>query len=144
MGHAEGFLNTYAGFTDHIVDSTNGPEFVGATFTALLNADEEHTSNTAYPDDLMNDVLQPSERRLPSPLDIEIIQTARATVLPLPVVQTASMAGSGPIILSATDRISNAASGSPSLNPAADGGSPPLGITNGTFTIPSPSDPLFG
>ena len=49
------------------------------TFSARLQPDGEHLSNVAYPDDLMDDTLAPSVRKLPSALDVEIVNALRTT-----------------------------------------------------------------
>ena len=53
--------------------------FIGPDFSALLTPapDDDHLDSNAYPNDLMNATLSPGVRRLPSPLDVQILDTVR-------------------------------------------------------------------
>ena len=98
VGHLEGFIAGWSGFDANVVPGPGGTsDFVGPGFTAILSADGSHLSATAQPDDLMNTTLYVGERRLPSVLDDEVIETARSTALAskAAVATTAMLEGSG-------------------------------------------------
>jgi large repetitive protein len=54
------------------VTSQKSQVFGGDNFTATL--DGEHLDKEAHPDDLLNTHLAPGVRKLPSELDVEILQ----------------------------------------------------------------------
>jgi hypothetical protein len=60
--------------------------FIAPTFSAKLTPapEDDHLDSTAYPNDLMNATLPPGVRRLPSPIDVQILDIVRnGTYLPL-------------------------------------------------------------
>src|SRR5262249_46502968 len=116
---------------------------------------------TAYPGDLMNPSLPPSQRRLPSAVDATILADARAsasatlTIDPQGLVRIADMlpgddspqtdpgpadsTGSPPSVGSLPAARPTTAL-APLFRPQAD----PPGITNGKFAVRAPADPQFG
>ncbi|MEE8450642.1 MAG: hypothetical protein V3R99_01975, partial [Thermoguttaceae bacterium] len=65
VGHALGFTFAYGGFA-------------AADFAAQLDDAGQHLLADGYPDDLMNDTLDPAVRKLPSALDVQMLQAAYA------------------------------------------------------------------
>jgi DNA/RNA endonuclease G (NUC1)/PKD repeat protein len=68
-GHILGFINGYSEFDRNI---KNG-KFITDTITAQLTPDGSHLDSTLYPYDLLNTSLKPGIRKLPSQLDLAII-----------------------------------------------------------------------
>jgi hypothetical protein len=77
MGHALGFINGYSQFDSHV----HNREFVGDGFTAALTRDGSHLDSNSNPYSLMNSSLKPGERKLPSALELEILNAIRSTNL---------------------------------------------------------------
>ncbi|MGM0485754.1 MAG: putative Ig domain-containing protein [Planctomycetota bacterium] len=103
MGHLAGFMNGDAGFDSHVESIAGSDMFVGPNFNVRLSPDNNHLDEGACPHDLMNAVLPPSVRRLPSALDVQIISAARgistaSEELTLPEAQSTQ-------VLAAADRI---------------------------------------
>ncbi|MCP5250095.1 MAG: cadherin-like domain-containing protein, partial [Candidatus Accumulibacter sp.] len=80
-GHLLGFNPQTAGFSAQVGTVAGSQVFVGPGFTARLSADGQHLAGSSYPDDLMNDVLAPSVRRLPSAMDVQVIAAVRSDSL---------------------------------------------------------------
>ena len=79
LAHLYGFIDGYEGFDANIETEDGNTKFVGDNFTATL--DGEHLDKQAHPDDLLNTHLAPGMRKLPSELDVEILQALIATEL---------------------------------------------------------------
>ncbi|MFH1842062.1 MAG: Ig-like domain-containing protein, partial [bacterium] len=79
VGHLLGFDSRISGFSAHVGTIEGSQLFAGPDFTAILSADAQHLDSDTYPYDLMNDLLSPSMRRLPSQLDGQIVATVRET-----------------------------------------------------------------
>ncbi|WP_425365349.1 PKD domain-containing protein [Gloeothece verrucosa] len=77
MGHLAGFISGWSGFDSYIQMINGSPVFVGDNFSAQLTSDSSHLDTTAYPYDLMNTRLAPGIRKLPSNIDIQILNLAR-------------------------------------------------------------------
>ncbi len=98
LGHILGFYPGTPGFDSHLQTVNGAQAFVGAGFTVPLSAasgtDEgDELDPAVYPYDVMAQTLPPGMRRLPSPLDVAIIDTVWNTLAPLPTATTASVAG---------------------------------------------------
>ncbi|NJO63026.1 MAG: PKD domain-containing protein [Richelia sp. RM2_1_2] len=74
MGHLAGFISGYSEFDRHI---QNNKTFIGDDFSATLTPDGSHLDPEAHPYDLMNNSLKPGIRKLPSLLDLQILNTVR-------------------------------------------------------------------
>jgi YD repeat-containing protein len=75
--HLQGFIAGYSNF-DNRVQTLNGSKvFVGDNFSAILTPDGSHLNSQVYPYDLMNTTLTPGVRKLPSALDIQILNAVR-------------------------------------------------------------------
>ena len=72
-------IDGYEGFDANIETENGTTKFVGNDFEAVL--DGEHLDKSAHPDDLLNTHLAPGMRKLPSELDVEILQALIATEL---------------------------------------------------------------
>ncbi len=72
LAHLYGFIDGYQGFDDSLSTKKGTTKFIGDDFTATL--DGEHLDKQAHPDDLLNTHLAPGMRKLPSQLDVEILQ----------------------------------------------------------------------
>ena len=80
VGHLLGFSNAYVGFARHVVgDFGSGYVFVAPGTITLLDGTGEHLDEMAHPADLMNAHLELGERRLPSSIDVAMLQAARRT-----------------------------------------------------------------
>ena len=78
MGHLEGFVQGNIGFDSHI-QTTNGLSFfTGNNLNAQLTHDGSHLNSTIFPYDLLNTSLAPGVRKLPSAIDISILNTIRS------------------------------------------------------------------
>jgi hypothetical protein len=73
MGHTFGIINGYSEFDKHTKNgkfiTTDSP--TGAKIT--LTPDGSHLDSTLYPYDLMNTSLKPGIRKLPSALDLSLL-----------------------------------------------------------------------
>ena len=72
LSHLYGFINGYEGFEDSLETENGTTKFIGDDFEATL--DGEHLDKQAHPYDLLNTHLAPGMRKLPSKLDVEILQ----------------------------------------------------------------------
>jgi hypothetical protein len=77
MGHSLGFINGYSEFDNHV----HNHQFVGDGFTATLTRDGSHLDSNLNPYSLMNSSLKPGKRKLPSALELEILNAIRSTNL---------------------------------------------------------------
>src|SRR5438045_1754889 len=73
-------MSGYPGFDQFVHTSLGSPLFVGPDFTVRLSPEFDHLDPQTYPDDLMNPELDPSERKLPSPLDVRLIAAVQGVV----------------------------------------------------------------
>ena len=75
MGHVLGFTQDYPSFADRV---ERGPDdltfFVGSDFVAALDETGEHLATDALFHDLMSSELEPGIRKLPSALDVSILE----------------------------------------------------------------------
>ena len=72
LSHLYGFIDGYEGFEDSLETENGTTKFIGNDFEATL--DGEHLDKQAHPYDLLNTHLAPGMRKLPSELDVEILQ----------------------------------------------------------------------
>jgi VCBS repeat-containing protein len=84
-GHLLGFNPEIPSFRAHVGTIDGSRIFVGPGFTAPLSEELDHIDNAALPYDLMNALLAPGIRKLPSALDVQIINTVRNTANLAPV-----------------------------------------------------------
>ena len=100
-GHLLGFDPDVPGYTAHIGTVNGSQKFSGPGFTAELTPapDDDHLDSGAYPNDLMTAALAPSERRLPSAIDAEVIGAVRNTSADLLVAS-----GGVPVVPPATSQ----------------------------------------
>jgi large repetitive protein len=77
LSHLYGFIDGYKGFDENVATKNGTTKFIGDDFTATL--DGEHLDKSAHPYDLLNTHLAPGMRKLPSELDVEILQALIAT-----------------------------------------------------------------
>ncbi|NES94131.1 MAG: hypothetical protein F6K32_02710 [Desertifilum sp. SIO1I2] len=77
MGHLAGFISGYNGYDNHIQTLNGSPLFVGDNFSAFLTPDKSHLDPKLYPYDLMNPTLTPGVRKLPSLIDLQILNAIR-------------------------------------------------------------------
>lgn len=81
MGHLAGIIAGNPGF-DRNVQTINGAKiFVGDNFTATLTPDGSHLDSTVHPYDLMNNTLAPGVRKLPSWLNLQMVNAVRNTTI---------------------------------------------------------------
>lgn len=76
MGHLAGFIEGYEGFDRHIQTLNGSRLFVGSDFTAALV--DDHLDPKVYPHDLFSSTLTPSVRKLPSALDVQLLNAIRS------------------------------------------------------------------
>jgi hypothetical protein len=75
LGHLQGIISGNTAF-DTSVRNINGiPTFIDGGITATLTPDGSHLDSTLYPYDLMNTSLKPGVRKLPSALDLAILNS---------------------------------------------------------------------
>ena len=108
----------------------------GVSATFVSQADD--LDPNLYPNDLMSLDLAPGVRRLPSPLDVQIIDAVRSTplseiasgIIPEGGISTSGTAGGSGVL--------------PTSQPARQGGSDADNIINGNFAIADPTNSQFG
>jgi DNA/RNA endonuclease G (NUC1) len=76
MGHTLGIINGYSEFDKYV----KGRQFITDTFTANLTPDGSHLDTTFHPYDLMNTSLKPGVRKLPSTLNLAMIDAINAGI----------------------------------------------------------------
>jgi PKD domain/Bacterial Ig domain len=108
MGHTLGIINGYSEFDKYV----KGRQFTTDSFTANLTPDGSHLDTTFHPYDLMNTSLKPGVRKLPSALNLAMIDAINAGV-------------------------GGWVSGVGTLNPVHLTAGALIGITNGDFTTPT-------
>jgi RHS repeat-associated protein len=74
LGHIAGIRSAHAGFDRYTVNAAGSRLFVAPNISARLSADGSEIDPGSHPHDLMNPVLEPGMRRLPSALDVEILE----------------------------------------------------------------------
>jgi large repetitive protein len=77
--HLQGFIAGYNGFDSHIQTLNGSKVFTGDGFSAILTPDGSHLSSSVYTYDLMNTTLTPGVRKLPSALDIQLLNAIHNT-----------------------------------------------------------------
>ena len=74
IGHVLGFTRYFSGFNNHVVDDGSGNlSFVGSDFTVELDPTGLHIEDPAVGDDLMNDTLDPGQRKLISEINVKML-----------------------------------------------------------------------
>jgi RHS repeat-associated protein len=127
-GHLLGFNSQVPGFAAHVGTVAGSQMFIGPNFSAQLTPapDDDHLDSNAYHNDLMNATLSPGVRRLPSPLDVQILDVVRSDASAV-----------------AADVAANSA-----LDPVgavfALWGASTTSIHNGDFSVTDPADPNYG
>ena len=76
LAHLYGFVDGYQGFDANIEMEDGTTKFIGDDFEAVL--DGEHLDREVHPYDLMNTHLSPGVRKLPSELNVQILQAILA------------------------------------------------------------------
>ncbi len=76
MGHTLGIINGYSEFDKYV----KGRQFISDTFTATLTPDGSHLDTTFHPYDLMNTSLKLGVRKLPSALNLAMIDAINAGI----------------------------------------------------------------
>jgi Bacterial cadherin-like domain len=75
LGHLNGIIRGNTAFDIHVQNINGIPTFINGSTTATLTPDGSHLDSTLYPYDLMNTSLKPGVRKLPSALDLAILNT---------------------------------------------------------------------
>jgi hypothetical protein len=75
LGHLQGIISGNTAFDTHVQNINGIPTFINGGITAQLTPDGSHLDSTLYPYDLMNTSLKPGVRKLPSSLDLAILNT---------------------------------------------------------------------
>jgi hypothetical protein len=75
LGHLQGIISGNTAFDTHVQNINGIPTFINGGITATLTPDGSHLDSTLYPYDLMNTSLKPGVRKLPSSLDLAILNT---------------------------------------------------------------------
>jgi hypothetical protein len=75
LGHLQGIISGNTAFDTHVQNINGIPTFINGTTTAQLTPDGSHLDSTLYPYNLMNTSLKPGVRKLPSALDLAILNT---------------------------------------------------------------------
>ena len=76
LAHLYGFIDGYEGFDANVETENGTTRFIGDDFEAVL--DGEHLDKEAHPYDLLNTHLAPGMRKLPSELNVQILQAILA------------------------------------------------------------------
>ena len=138
IGHLLGIDPQIPGFVAHVGMVAGSAVFADGGVSATFVPQADDLDPNLYPNDLMSLELAPGERRLPSALDVQIIDAVRSTSL--------AAIASGVI----SDDV-QATSGTPgdsafpgSSLPARGGGGNNDNIINGNFAITDPTNSQFG
>jgi PKD repeat protein len=81
MGHTLGIINGYSEFDKYVKNGI----FTTDTFTTKLTPDGSHLDTTFHPYDLMNTSLKPGVRKLPSALNLAMIDAINAGIGNAPI-----------------------------------------------------------
>jgi DNA/RNA endonuclease G (NUC1)/PKD repeat protein len=81
MGHLAGIIAGNPGFDKHVQTINGAKTFVGDNFTATLTNDGSHLDSKVQPYDLMNNTLAPGVRKLPSWLNLQMVNAIRNTTI---------------------------------------------------------------
>jgi large repetitive protein len=81
MGHLFGFLKGVGGYDRYLQTPNGRSSLVGPDFNVLLSGDLSHLDPSEYPNDLMNPFLRTNLRKLPTQLDIQILNAVRSSQL---------------------------------------------------------------
>ena len=73
LGHLNGIIKGNTAFDSYVRNINGIPTFVNGNITAQLTPDGSHLNSTLYPYDLMNTSLKPGVRKLPSALNLAMI-----------------------------------------------------------------------
>ncbi|WP_390847153.1 beta strand repeat-containing protein [Anabaena cylindrica] len=98
MGHLAGIINGYSEFDRHIQTINNTKHFITNNITATLTPDGSHLDPKAHPYDLMNNTLSPGVRKLPSLLNLQILNTVRNNTTPSNITTLTAPLNSDPLI----------------------------------------------
>jgi DNA/RNA endonuclease G (NUC1) len=112
LGHLNGIIRGNTAFDTHVQNINGIPTFINGGITAQLTPDGSHLDTTFHPYDLMNTSLKPGVRKLPSALNLAMIEAINAGV-------------------------ANGMFGVATVNPAHLTAGALIGITNGDFTTPT-------
>jgi DNA/RNA endonuclease G (NUC1) len=77
MGHLSGFISGYSAFDNHIQTLNGSRSFIRDNISATLTPDGSHLDPKLYPYDLMNPTLTPGVRKLPSLINLQILNAVR-------------------------------------------------------------------
>jgi PKD repeat protein len=77
MGHLAGIIAGNPGFDSNVQIINGAKSFVGDNFTATLTPDGSHLDSKVHPYDLMNNTLAPGVRKLPSWLNLQMVNAVR-------------------------------------------------------------------
>ncbi|MBW4557767.1 MAG: PKD domain-containing protein [Trichormus sp. ATA11-4-KO1] len=80
-GHLLGIISGNPGFDRYIQTINSTKTFIGDNFTATLTPDGSHLDSQVHPYDLMNNTLSPGLRKLPSWLNLQMINAIRNTTV---------------------------------------------------------------
>jgi hypothetical protein len=80
LGHLKGIISGNTAFDTHVQNINGIPTFINGGITAQLTPDGSHLDSTLYPYDLMNTSLKPGVRKLPSTLDLAMIDAINSGV----------------------------------------------------------------
>jgi VCBS repeat-containing protein len=139
-GHLLGFDASLPGFASHIGTIAGSQLFIGQGVSAQLASDGQHLDSSRYPNDLMNDLLSPGTRRLPSELDGMILEQVRQ--------QSSEQVSTQPIGIalntsSSVQPLATSSATALAYSPQ-DTGTLHVDIVNGDFSVGDPNAAGFG
>jgi len=138
IGHLLGIDPQIPGFVAHVGMLPGSAVFADGGVSATFVSQADDLDPNLYPNDLMSLDLAPGERRLPSALDVQIIDAVRSTSL----AQIAS--GIIPDGATGTSAPTGSSAFPGASQPARQGGTDVDNIINGNFAITDPTNPQFG
>ena len=77
--HLYGFIKGYSEFDKNVRYQNGRHTFIGDNFTAFLSNDGSHLDSIAHPNDLLNTHLAPGVRKLPSDINVLILNAIQNT-----------------------------------------------------------------
>jgi hypothetical protein len=146
-GHLLGIINGNPGFDSNVQTLNSKKVFVGKDFTANLSPDGSHLDAAVHPYDLMNNTLAPGVRKLPSLLNLQIINAIRGINTAIP--QRPTNPSPQPFFLPVTSTNWKSTSYQP-ITPSTSTSLAPLraillaDITNGNFNETDTTKPEYG
>jgi DNA/RNA endonuclease G (NUC1) len=104
LGHLQGIISGNPAFDQYVQRNGNTLRFIAPGINALLTPDGSHLDSSAHPNSLMNTTLRPGMRKLPTALDLAILNAIWGSQL---TIQNSASDLSSPLTAGALIGINN-------------------------------------